>query len=191
VFAERIAHGPRVADGHIEGTPSLAVVYAREQTGSGAGKGRVARVCVRKARVPILDSGEMQPVPEVIQKVFNFHLERGVEGALRIHGLASLLGFHLADPDAIGQVHDQLILALVNMPLYAVLGIVVLAEVGAGVKCHALVQVRVAEACRVAFDLDARRLELAGVEDEFAQKRLLGQDVERRLSRDLARTKAA
>jgi hypothetical protein len=67
---------------------------------------------------------------------------------------------------------------------------VVLAEVGAGVERHALVQVRVAEARRVALDRDARRLELAGVEGEFAQQRLLRQDVERCLALDLARAEA-
>jgi hypothetical protein len=52
------------------------------------------------------------------------------------------------------------------------------------------VRVRVAEARRLSFYLDDGRPELPGVEDEFAQLRLLREDVERRLALDLARTEA-
>jgi hypothetical protein len=56
--------------------------------------------------------------------------------------------------------------------------------------CHALVQVRVAEARFLSIDGDACRRELAGVEDDVAELRLLGYYLDGRLSFDLLRREA-
>lgn len=145
---------------------------------------------MREARVAVFNAGKVQPVPEVVEYVFNLNLEGTVINTRGICGLASFLGRNLSNLDAIGQMHHQLVLALIYMPLDAILWEMVLSEVGAGIQRHALVQVRIVEARLLALDGDVRRSQLAGVEHKLDQFRLFREYVERRLAFDLARAEA-